>query len=140
MSPDLAFEALREYRREFTPRAEGGSPYSAMSVLAFASDDDEAVLDFEAAWTLTIQNIRRGIREPLPPEQVHDFARSEQFRAGRHDDGRMVTGEPKAVAERLLEMKQLAQVDEIVVVTPSLDRERRKGSYVALADAWRRAA
>src|SRR3984893_14502578 len=140
MSPDLAFEALREYRREFTPRAEGGFPYSAMSVLAFASDDDEAVLDFEAAWTLTIQNIRRGIREPLPPEQVHDFARSEQFRAGRHDDGRMVTGEPKAVAERLLEMKQLAQVDEIVIVPPSLDRARRKGSYVALADAWRRAA
>jgi alkanesulfonate monooxygenase SsuD/methylene tetrahydromethanopterin reductase-like flavin-dependent oxidoreductase (luciferase family) len=34
MSPDLAFEALRGYRREFTPRAEGGFPYSAMSVLA----------------------------------------------------------------------------------------------------------
>jgi hypothetical protein len=77
MSPDLAFEALREYRRSFTPRAEGGLPYSAMSVLAFASDDDEAVIDFEAAWTLTIQNIRRGIREPLRPEQVRDFARSE---------------------------------------------------------------
>jgi hypothetical protein len=36
-------------------------------------------------------------------------------------------------------MKQLAQADEIVVVTPSLDRERRKGSYAALADAWRAA-
>ena len=140
MSPDLAFEALREYRRSFTPRVEGGLAYSAMSVLAFASDDDEAILDFEAAWTLTIQNIRRGIREPLRPEQVRDFARSEQFRASRRDDGRMITGEPKAVAERLLEMKQLAQADEIVVVTPSLDRERRKRSYVALADAWRRAA
>jgi len=44
----------------------------------------------------------------------------------------MVTGEPKAVAERLLEMKDLAQADEIVAVTPSLDRERRIGSYVAL--------
>jgi luciferase family oxidoreductase group 1 len=140
MSPDLAFEALREYRRDFTPRVAGGSPYSAMSVLAFASDDDEATLEFEAAWTLTIQNIRRGRREPLRPEEVRDFARSEQFRAARRDDGRMVTGEPKAVAERLLEMKQLAQVDEIVVVTPSLDRERRTRSYVALADAWRRAA
>jgi luciferase family oxidoreductase group 1 len=140
MSPDLAFEALRDYRRDFAPRAEGGSPYSAMSVLAFASDDGEAVLEFEAGWTLTIQNIRRGIREPLRPEQVRDFARSEQFRVGRHDDGRMVTGEPKAVAERLLEMKQFAQADEIVIVTPSLDRDRRAGSYVALADAWRRAA
>jgi luciferase family oxidoreductase group 1 len=140
MSPDLAFEALREYRREFAPRAAGESPYSAMSVLAFASDDEEAILEFEAAWTLTIQNIRRGMREPLRPEQVSDFARSAEFRSGRHDDGRMVTGEPKAVAERLLEMRQLAQADEIVVVTPSLDRDRRAGSYVALAEAWRRAA
>src|SRR6204780_4879524 len=79
MSPELAFEALREYRRSFTPRTDSGAPYgaapySAMSVLAFASDDDEAIVDFEAAWTLTIQNIRRGIREPLRPEQVQGFA------------------------------------------------------------------
>jgi luciferase family oxidoreductase group 1 len=139
MSPDLAFEALRGYRREFTPRSEGAEPYSAMSVLAFASEDDEAIVDFEAAWTLTIQNLRRGIREPLRPEQVRDFARSPEFRASR-DDGRMVTGEPKVVAERLLEMKDMAQADEIVVVTPSLDRERRTGSFVALADAWRKAS
>jgi luciferase family oxidoreductase group 1 len=140
MSPDIAFEALRRYRRDFTPRDEGTEPYSAMSVLAFASEDDEAVVDFEAAWTLTIRNIRRGLREPLRPEQVRDLAQSAEFRSGRGDDGRMVTGEPKDVAERLLEMRELAEVDEIVVVTPSLDRDRRRDSYVALAEAWRRAA
>jgi luciferase family oxidoreductase group 1 len=140
MSPELAFQALRAYRREFEPRTEGATPYSAMSVLAFASQDEEAVLEFEAAWTLTIRNIRRGIREPLRPEEVHAFARSAEFRDSRNADGRMVTGEPKVVAERLLEMKNLAEADEIVVVTPSLDRERRRGSYVAIADAWRRAA
>jgi alkanesulfonate monooxygenase SsuD/methylene tetrahydromethanopterin reductase-like flavin-dependent oxidoreductase (luciferase family) len=111
-----------------------------MSVLAFASDDAEAVLEFEAAWTLTIANIRRGIREPLRPEQVKDFAQSAEFRDHRNADGRMVTGEAKNVAERLLEMKEQAQVDEIVVVTPSLDRARRRDSYVAIADAWRHAA
>ena len=140
MSPDLAFQALREYRRDFTPRTPGAEPYSAMSVLTFASHDDEAVLEFEAAWALTMQSIRRGDREPLRPEVVRDYARSAQFLSGRRDDGRMVTGEPKVVAERLLEMKEQASADEIVVVTPSLDRERRKGSYTALADAWRRAA
>ena len=139
MSPDLAFEALRRYRRDFAPGPAGGEPYSAMSVLAFASDDDEAILDFEAGWTLTIQNLRRGIREPLRPEQVHEVSRSAGFRAARQGDGRMVTGTPKAVAERLLEMKQLAEVDEIVVVTPGLDRDRRRDSYTALAGAWRRA-
>ena len=140
MSPDIAFEALRGYRRTFTPRADGDKPYSAMSVLAFASEDEQSVIDFEAAWTLTISNIRQGKREPLRPEQVRDLARSEEFRAGRRLDDRMVTGEPKAVAERLLEMKELAEADEIVVVTPSLDRDRRKASYAALADAWRRAS
>jgi luciferase family oxidoreductase group 1 len=139
MSPELAFEALRGYRREFTPRTPDGTPYSAMSVVAFASEDDEAVAEFEAAWTLTMRNIRRGVREPLRPEQVTEFARSPEFRAGRHESGRMVTGEPKAVAERLLEMRQAAEADEIVVVTPSLDRARRTGSFAAIADAWRTA-
>ena len=140
MSPDLAVEALRDYRRRFEPRTNGAEPYSAMSVLAYASLDPEAVIDFEAAWTLTIQNIRRGVREPLPPEKAKELAASPDFRASRNVDGRMVTGEPKAVVERLLEMKQQAQVDEIVLVTPSLDRDRRKASYAAIADAWRQAS
>jgi luciferase family oxidoreductase group 1 len=140
MSPDHAFELLREYRRDFTPRVDGTQPYSAMSVLAFASDDGEAVLEFEAAWTLTIHNIRRGVREPLRPEQVTEFARSDVFRSQRRDDARMVTGEAKAVAQRLLEMKELARVDELVIVTPSLDRERRTASLQALGEAWRQAS
>jgi luciferase family oxidoreductase group 1 len=140
MSPEIAVEVLREYRREFTPRLAGDAPYSAMSVLAFASSDEDAVVEFEAAWTLTMQNIRRGVREPLRPEQVLELAQSADFRAGPRDEGRMVVGEPKAVAQRLLELKELAEVDEIVVVTPSLDRARRTGSLVALAEAWREVA
>jgi luciferase family oxidoreductase group 1 len=140
MSPEIAFQALREYRRDFTPRTAGGTPYSALSVLAFASHDEESVLEFEAGWALTMRNLRRGEREPLRPEEVRDHARSAKFRASRHPDGRMVTGEPKIVAERLLEMKEQARADEIVIVSPSLDRQRRTDSYVALADAWRAAA
>jgi hypothetical protein len=37
-------------------------------------------------------------------------------------------------------MKELARVDELVVVTPSVDRTRRIGSYQALAQAWRDAS
>jgi luciferase family oxidoreductase group 1 len=143
MSPEIAFEALREYRREFIARSDDAVPYSAMSVLAFASDDAGAVREFEAAWTLTIANLRRGIREPLRPEAARELAGSAGFaasRTGRAGDDAMVTGPPDAVAERLLEMKERAEADEIVVVTPSLDRGRRTGSYQALADAWRRAS
>ena len=140
-SPDLAFEVLPEYRRGFRPAREGDTPYSAMSVLSFASDDEQAVLEFEAAWALTMQNLARNKREPLRPEAVTEFARSAVFRGRRvEQDPRMVTGEAKIVAERLLEMKERAQVDEIVVVTPSLDRTRRIGSYREIARAWAVAA
>ena len=140
MSPDLAFDVLRDYRRRFEPRHPGAQPYSAMSVLAFASDEESAVVDFEAAWTLTRRNLQRGIREPLAPEAIRAFADSDDFRSARRGDDRMVTGDPKAVVERLHEMKDLAEADEIVVVTPSLDRERRKASFGAIAQAWRQAS
>ena len=134
MSPEVAVPVLRQYRRDFQPRRDGDQPYSAMSVLSFASEDAEAVAEFEAGWTLTIDNLRRNIREPLRPEQVKEYARSAGFR--RDQDGRMVTGEPKAVVERLLELKDEAEVDEIVVVTPNLDRARRTASFQAIAGAW----
>ncbi len=141
MSPEVAVEALRQYRREFTPRGgEEASPYSAISVLAFASDDEQEQLEFEAAWTLTMRNLARGVREPLRPEEVQSFARSEAFRRGQRDDGRMVVGEAKQVVEKLLELKEAALADEIVVVTPSLDRARRTASFAAIAQAWRVAA
>jgi luciferase family oxidoreductase group 1 len=136
-SPDIAFDVLREYRREFRPRRDGDRPYSAMSVLAFGSDDEDAVLEFEAAWALTMQNLARNKREPLRPEEVVEFARSPEFRGRRRDrDPRMATGPAAQVVERLAEMKERAQVDEIVVVTPSLDRKRRIGSYQEIARAW----
>jgi luciferase family oxidoreductase group 1 len=138
MSPEIAVEALTTYRREFSPRLGGRQqPYAVMSVLAFASDDPTSIRDFEAAWTLTIRNIRQGKREPLPPERIAEFAASEEFDATRNVDGRMVTGTPLEVVARLQQMRREAQADEIVVVTPSLDRDRRCASFAAIADAWR---
>ena len=137
MSPELAVQALRDYRRDFTPRTPGAQPFSAMSVLTFASEDEQAQLEFEAAWALTMRNLGRGVREPLRPEEVTEYAQSDAFRRGQRDDSRMVVGEPKHVAARLLELKEQAQVDEIVLVTPSLDRARRTASLTAVADAWR---
>ena len=140
-SPEIAFDVLRDYRREFRPRREGDRPWSAMSVLAFASDDQESVYEFEAGWALTMQNLARNIREPLRPEQVREHARSDEFRSRRRDrDPRMATGEPADVVQRLAEMKDKAEVDEIVVVTPSLDRARRIDSYRQIAQSWRKHA
>ena len=85
MSPELAVEALRGYRRDFTPRHPEDVPYAVISVLAFASEDEQDQLEFEAAWSLTMRNLSRGVREPLRPEQVRELASSASFRAGERD-------------------------------------------------------
>ncbi|WP_149203452.1 MsnO8 family LLM class oxidoreductase [Actinotalea subterranea] len=160
MSPELAVPVLREYRRTFrrrvvepeddaaaaaAPVIGQAEPRSAMSVLTFASDDPGAVLEFEAAWALTMTNLARGIREPLRPEEVRTYAASDDFAIARRaglstSDGRMVTGTADQVVARLRELKADAEVDELVLVTPSLDRGRRAASFAAVADAWRRSA
>ena len=81
-----------------------------------------------------MRNLSRGVREPLRPEEVRAYARSGEV--DLPDDGRMAVGTPKQVAEQLHELAEQAQVDEVVVVTPSLDRDRRIASLTALAEAW----
>ncbi|MCW2607928.1 MAG: putative monooxygenase with luciferase-like ATPase [Frankiales bacterium] len=134
MSPDLAVPALRQYRATFAASDQQPDPYAALSVLAFASEDEDAQREFVAGWTLTMRNLRNGVREPLRPEAVQAYARSGEV--DLPDDGRMAVGTPKQVAEQLHELAEQAQADEVVVVTPSIGRASRVASYTALAQAW----
>ena len=94
--------------------------------------------EFEAGWALTMTNLRRGIREPLRPEEVREHARTAQRDPGT--DPRMITGTPSDVVRRLRELQAAAEVDEIVLVTPSIDRARRRRSLELIGDAWADAA
>lgn len=143
MSPEIAVDVLRRYRREFRPAREGDEPWSAISVLAFASDDPEQIAEFEAGWALTLQNLARNVRTPLRPEEVRAYATSEEFRRARAAgvtvaDERMVTGPADDVVARLQALKEAAEADEVVVVTPSIGRAQRIASYQAIAAAWPR--
>ena len=111
-------------------------PWSAISILAFASDDPEQRTLFEAGWALTMRNLLRNIREPLRPEAVVEFARSPEFTDIPSDRSRMAIGTADQVVERLQELQAEAQADEVVVVTPSLDRDARIASFEAIAGAW----
>lgn len=135
MSPEIATTVLRRYREEFRPGVKE-EPWSAISVLAFASDDPDEITLFEAGWALTMLNLRRGIREPLRPEDVQAFATSAEFRDAPRDDDRMIVGPATSVVDRLQALQREAETDEVVVVTPGLDRAARITSFEAIATAW----
>lgn len=137
MSPEIATQVLRRYREEFQPGVEQ-EPWSAISVLAFASDDPAQITRFEAGWALTMLNLSRGLREPLRPEDVDAFASSPQFLDSPRDRRRMALGTGPEVVARLRELQADALTDEVVVVTPGLDRRARIASFQAIAAAWPR--
>lgn len=135
MSPELAPAALQQYRQQFRHGVEE-RPWSSVSVLAFASDDQNQVRQFRAAWALTMANLARGIREPIRPEQIAEYAQSPQFLATPHDEQRMAVGTADQVVQRLRQIQQQGRTDEVVVVTPGLDRAARIASFQAIAAAW----
>jgi len=137
MSPEIAIEVLRDYREQFRPGVED-EPWSAISVLAFASDNSDEVTRFEAGWALTMLNLRRGIRTPLRPEEVDAFATSPEFRNSPRDLDRMAIGPAEQVVARLRELQRASEADEVVIVTPGLDRAARIASFEAIAAAWPR--
>jgi luciferase family oxidoreductase group 1 len=140
MNPQIAFDVLRDYRRTFTPRHPSDEPCAVLSLLAFASEDPDSVAQFRAAWALTMANIRRGIQNQLQLNEIAEAARSPQFRDERYAWDHMVVGTPNDVVERLIDIKAKAEADELVLVSPGLDRARRIASYQAIADGWPRRA
>ncbi|MFT3875525.1 MAG: LLM class flavin-dependent oxidoreductase [Propioniciclava sp.] len=137
MSPEIAVDVLRDYRARFQPGVEQ-RPWSAISVLAFASDDEAEVTRFEAGWALTMANLRRGVRTPIRPEEVDTFAASPAFTHGPRDPERMAIGPADQVVARLRALQDASGADEVVIVTPGLDRSARIASFEAIADAWPR--
>jgi len=62
MSPELAVDALRAYRRDFRPSELGSEPRVIVSALALASHDADVVADFRAGWALGMRYIRSGAK------------------------------------------------------------------------------
>ena len=106
------------------------------------------VLDRERTWTCA-----KGVyAEPVAehalalalaglrslPERARARSWGEQAAATLYDAPVVVLG-AGGITERLLELQEQAETDEVVVVTPSIDRARRSASFTALADAWRAA-
>lgn len=138
-NPDQAARLLRQYRSNFVP-GDRSEPWSAMSVLAFASDDAQDRTRFEAAWELMFYNMRRNIKTPVSPEDVDAFALTPHFREADRDPSRRAVGTAEQVVEHLQALRSEAEADEIVIITPGLPRHKRIQSYQDIAHAWHASA
>ncbi|WP_270886654.1 LLM class flavin-dependent oxidoreductase [Pedococcus sp. 5OH_020] len=134
MSPGLAVDALRAYRRDFRPGPLGDTPRVIISVLALATDDDDVAADFRAGWALQRQRIGRGDTRRPSSAEIREFRLSEEFRRIEPTlAGRVYAGPPASVAAGLTALADEAGADEVTLVAPTPDLEARLRSLELLA-------
>ena len=132
-----AEHALRLYRETFRPSERLAKPQSTVCVWALAADSDEEawrLFESRARWRMD-RNLGR-IGPMLPPEvAVRDYSVSEQLALAQMKDNALV-GSATIVAEKLRDLAERLQVEEVVVITWTHDPQAQRHSYKLLAQAF----
>jgi luciferase family oxidoreductase group 1 len=137
MTPELAVEALRAYRRDFQPSELGSEPRVIVSALALASYDPDVVADFRAGWALGMRYIRSGARRRPSAEEIRAFRTSPEYAELEPTlAGRVFAGPPDVVARDLTALADQAGADEITIVAPTPDHEAKLTSLELIASEW----
>ncbi len=132
-----AEHALRLYRETFRPSERLAKPQATVCVWALAADTDEEawrLFESRARWRMD-RNLGR-IGPMLPPEvAVRDYSVSEQLALAQMKDNALV-GSADMVAEKLRDLAERLQVEEVVVITWTHDPQAQRHSYELLAQAF----
>ncbi|QDH22315.1 LLM class flavin-dependent oxidoreductase [Saccharibacillus brassicae] len=119
MSSSDGPEIVRAYRDTFVPSPERANPHVIVAVNAICAESDGAAL------TLADQFRSRFPESPVGRSELK----------GNDDRMALIVGDPQRVRERLLELRDLYQADEIMIVCPGIEYEARMESFRLIAEA-----
>lgn len=130
-------QVAQAYRERFTAGNEA-RPYLAAAVFAICADTEQEAADLEKAVDLRRVQMAYGLNAPIPSiEQglAQEYGEREQLVIAR-EKPRSVIGTPGTVTERLLELKDQFEADELIVLTVAGSYRARLRSYELLAEAF----
>jgi luciferase family oxidoreductase group 1 len=137
-APDLLFEAIDVYRREFIASAHLAQPYVMLGINVFAADTDAEARRLFTSVQQAFINLQRGRPGRLPPPlESMDGIWTEMERAAL--ERRLAcsfVGTGGAVRDALHQFVRLTQADELIVGAMIFDHAARLRSYEILADTW----
>lgn len=141
VSPATVLEAVRAYRAAFRPSAGLARPYVAVSADVVVAEDSDTARTLAAGYAMWVRSIRTGagaIEFPTP-EQARAEAFTDEDRALVADrvDTQFV-GDPGRVADRLEQLRDATEADELIITTITHDHADRVRSYELLAEEWHR--
>ena len=130
-------EVARHYRQSFRPGTEP-APHCAVAVFVICADTQA-----EAERCLKAVDLRRvemayGVNAPIPSlEQAAQWQPDERAREiALAERSRSIVGTPEVVVERMLQLKDLYQADELIVLSVAPSYAARQRTYELLAEAF----
>lgn len=138
INPVGGAQAVQYYREHFRPSVDLALPVENVALHVFCSEDEEKVKQQEALMSYRFLQLEKGKGLPAVgwgdiKEVSYSAAEKERINANKQ---RMIYGTPAVVKERLTELANDYDVDELMAVTITEHFEDRIKSYELLAEMF----
>ncbi|MER6347107.1 LLM class flavin-dependent oxidoreductase [Streptomyces sp. NPDC001595] len=141
VSPAGVLEAVEGYRAAFRPSDHLDKPYVTVSADVVVAEDDATARELAtgyAPWVRSIRSAEGAIPFPTPDEaRAHRWTDADRTLVADRVDTQFV-GSPGHVADRLEQLREATEADELLVTTITHDHADRVRSYRLLAQEWHR--
>lgn len=138
-SPNYTLPALQTYRHCFRPSDVLSEPYAMVGVNVMAADTDELAERLATSHYQAFLNLIRGDLKPIqPPVDNMDELWSEFEKMSVQAQLRSsIIGSPDTVKQKLQELLEATQADELMITTQMYRHEDRVRSFEIVADVWK---
>jgi alkanesulfonate monooxygenase SsuD/methylene tetrahydromethanopterin reductase-like flavin-dependent oxidoreductase (luciferase family) len=141
VSPATVLEAVDGYRAAFKPSAELERPYVSVSADVVAAGTEAEARELATGYGLWVRSIRTAAGAiPFPaPEQArrHQWTDADRALVADRVDTQFA-GTPGQVADKLEQLRDATEADELIITTITHDHADRVRSYRLLAEEWAR--
>jgi alkanesulfonate monooxygenase SsuD/methylene tetrahydromethanopterin reductase-like flavin-dependent oxidoreductase (luciferase family) len=139
VSPATVLEAVDGYRAAFKPSPELERPYVSVSADVVVAGTVAAARELAAGYGLWVRSIRTAMGAiPFPtPGQArrHQWTDADRDLVADRTDTQFV-GTPGQVADKLEQLRDATEADELIITTITHDHADRVRSYQLLAEEW----
>lgn len=138
ISADGGDGVMRDYKRRYEPSQREPAPSTLLCVFVIYARSAAEAERLAGSIDLRRLNTDYGVNAPVPnAEEARTYPYTEADRRRiAHHRRRVVLGEPAAVHDRLLELQERFQADELMAITITGDYGSRLKSYELLAAAF----
>jgi luciferase family oxidoreductase group 1 len=138
ISADGGEAVMRDYKRRYQPSRREPAPQGLLCVFVICAETAAEAERLAASIDLRRLNMDYGVNAPVPNDEearIYPYSEADRRRMAHHRR-RVVLGEPGMVRDRLLQLRELFQADELMAITITGSYDSRLRSYELMAKAF----